>query len=65
MLYRRQRSGVARLPAPDPRPPEGTIKAPDSTTVLEYLTVADAAEEAHAAQGGWRELAAANRRQRL
>jgi hypothetical protein len=59
MLYRRRRLGVGRRSVADKRAPEGTITATDGTTVLEYLTVQSAAEEADAATEGWTELAVA------
>ena len=61
MLYRRQRSGIARRPACEKLTPEGTYKAPGGTILFEYLTVASAAAEDDAAQAGWTDLATASR----
>jgi hypothetical protein len=58
MLYRRPRSGLARLPGSETPQPEGTTTTP-AGIVLEYVTVQSAAEETQAATIGWSELAAA------
>jgi hypothetical protein len=55
MLYRRQRAGMARRPVRATLQPEGVTQAPDGT-VLKYLTVQSAAEEADAAAQGWADL---------
>jgi hypothetical protein len=55
MLFRRRRSGSARRPASETLQPEGTTQTPDGT-VLEYLTVPSAADEAAAAAQGWADL---------
>jgi hypothetical protein len=57
-LYRWHRMGGGRPSSPSLRhQPEGTTSAPDGGGVLEYMTVASAAEEAAAASEGWAALA--------
>jgi hypothetical protein len=58
ILYRRQRSGIARRPTSETFMPEGTNRTPDGT-VLEYLTVQSVAAETIAGTEGWADFTTA------
>jgi hypothetical protein len=58
MPYRRPHSGIGQPPSSETYRAEGTTKTPDGT-VLEFLTIQSATEQAAAGRERWADLPAA------